>query len=139
MEGVGGHARYGEGRPGRTGLAQQRRAAVACAAFGVDPKEPAQKWAGGGRGVSARGAGGRCGRGAWGVTRGTDCSPQMRWVREAAADGTRAAHGEQYREHLAALKYAWRMAWAGVISAASRDSERRGQDSEQRHGSGGGR
>jgi hypothetical protein len=34
------------GQAGRTGPAQQWRAAGACTAFGVDPKEPAQKWAG---------------------------------------------------------------------------------------------
>ncbi|KAJ7862654.1 hypothetical protein B0H14DRAFT_3134229 [Mycena olivaceomarginata] len=102
VEGARGHARYGEGRAGPTGPAQQRWAA--------DPKEPAQKWAG-----TRAGAGAAPG----------EQPEELITVHNCAGSGK--------RRRTACT------AWAGVISAASRDSERRGRDSEQRHGSAEGR
>ncbi|KAJ7834062.1 hypothetical protein B0H14DRAFT_3142455 [Mycena olivaceomarginata] len=129
--------RRGQGRPHRTG--------ATAAGSRVDPKEPAQKWAG-------TRAGTHCAEDVGSAQGGLGEQPDgLIAVHKCAGSGKRrrtacacAAHGKQYREHLATLRYAWCMVWAGVISAASRDSERRGRDSkrrgrdsEQRHGSGG--
>ncbi|KAJ7802098.1 hypothetical protein B0H14DRAFT_3155240 [Mycena olivaceomarginata] len=113
--------RRGQGRPHRTGATAA--GSSSCAAFGVDPKEPAQKWAGGGRGVSARGAGqqvwarrlgsnpkdrlqstnalgqgssgGRRTRGAWGAIQGTSCSPEIRLAHGVGGRNKRREPGQK--------------------------------------------